>query len=258
MALESSTTTTARLTSPAYGRTETPPMATALPSIDFGFESLKERMNQFTIRFDEFIAQGRHRILQDKNDFEKTMAELKDQQKNLHTQKDAYTVKEQEIREQVARETDEMQATMNELAKMERKGSMGDEYKASLLVQIEETKQAIEKKRAIRSAQRQQLAQQQSKNAPELAFWEDHLGMRIDGAGVAGHLKITYTHLSDPDQESWFVVSVMNRDYEVLKCRPRLNEEDLTLVVDKLNETRAFSAFLKDMRQLFKNAAQGA
>ena len=38
--------------------------------------------------------------------------------------------------------------------------------------------------------------------------------MRIDGAGVADHLKITFTHLSEPDVESWFVVSMVKRDYE--------------------------------------------
>jgi len=66
----------------------------------------------------------------------------------------------------------------------------------------------------VRAAQRQALTQQQAKNVPELAFWEDHLGMRIDGAGVADHLKITFTHLSEPDVESWFVVSMAKRDYE--------------------------------------------
>jgi hypothetical protein len=79
MSFESSA---ARLSSPAYGRNETPSMAATLPSIEFGFESLKDRMAQFTIRFDEFIAHGRRRILEDRNDFAKTMAELKGA--NLH------------------------------------------------------------------------------------------------------------------------------------------------------------------------------
>lgn len=108
--------------------------------------------------------------------------------------------------------------------------------------------------------------------------------MRIEGAGIADHLKITYTHLVDADwgKEFWFVVSMMSRDYEgiyiypcallgvfaawdsptnccpsVTKCRPKLDPEEVARVVDKLNESREFSPFLKDMRQLFKKAAVG-
>ena len=139
----------------------------------------------------------------------------------------------------MAEEAGEVAEAQAAIADMERKKRMKDDHKENLLVQIEETKLAIEKKRAsrlalslhicllmkltffflsfqVRAAERQALAIQQSKNAPELAFWEDHLGMRIEGAGIADHLKITYTHLVDADwsKEFWFVVSMMSRDYE--------------------------------------------
>lgn len=47
------------------------------------------------------------------------------------------------------------------------------------------------------------------------------MGMRIEGAGIADHLKITYTHLVDADwsKEFWFVVSMMSRDYEGIYAR---------------------------------------
>lgn len=43
----------------------------------------------------------------------------------------------------------------------------------------------------------------------------------------------------------------------VTKCRPKLDLEEVARAVDKLNESREFSPFLKDMRQLFKKAAVG-
>lgn len=46
-------------------------------------------------------------------------------------------------------------------------------------------------------------------------------------------------------------------DNLVVKCRPELDAASLTAVVDRLNETREFSLFLKDMRQLFKMTALG-
>lgn len=60
------------------------------------------------------------------------------------------------------------------------------------------------------------LSSQVTRNLPELAFWEEHLGMRIEGVGVADHLKIVYTHIIDSDwtKEFFFVVSMVTRDYE--------------------------------------------
>ncbi|KAI5857124.1 chromosome segregation protein Spc25-domain-containing protein [Tricharina praecox] len=238
--------------------TTTTSMAAQLPEIEFGFDDLKERMMAFTVRFDEFIKQGRKRILEDKNDYAKSMLEFKDNARALREDRDFYVTKEQEIKEQVKRDTAELLEAENAIADIDRKRRVKEEQKEALQAQIEEVKLAIEKKRAIRAAQRQALTQQQAKNVPELVFWEDHLGMRIDGAGVADHLKITFTHLSEPDVESWFVVSMVKRDYEVVQCRPRLDMEDVGRVADKLNETREFAGFLKDMRKLFKANATGA
>lgn len=51
-------------------------MADTLPSVDFGFNDLRERMAQFTVRFDEFIERGRKRVLDERNVFRMKMAEM--------------------------------------------------------------------------------------------------------------------------------------------------------------------------------------
>ena len=51
-------------------------IADTLPSVDFGFEALKTRMTQFTARFDEFIEKGRKRVLEERNGFKASVAEL--------------------------------------------------------------------------------------------------------------------------------------------------------------------------------------
>lgn len=51
-------------------------VAEALPSIDFGYDELRDRMTAFTARFDEFIARGRKRVLDQRNDFRMSTAEL--------------------------------------------------------------------------------------------------------------------------------------------------------------------------------------
>lgn len=53
-----------------------PSAADSLPSINFGFDDLRDRMAQFTARFDAFIEQGRKRVLEERNQFRLNMAEL--------------------------------------------------------------------------------------------------------------------------------------------------------------------------------------
>lgn len=53
-----------------------PSVADSLPSIDFGFDELRDRMAKFTARFDDFIEKGRKRVLEERNQFAVTVAEL--------------------------------------------------------------------------------------------------------------------------------------------------------------------------------------
>ena len=59
-----------------YSCAPNPSMADSLPSINFGFDDLRDRMAKFTYRFDEFIAQGRKRVLEERNHFRTNLAEL--------------------------------------------------------------------------------------------------------------------------------------------------------------------------------------
>ena len=53
-----------------------PSMADSLPSINFGFDELRDRMSKFTAKFDAFIEQGRKRVLEERNQFRMNLAEL--------------------------------------------------------------------------------------------------------------------------------------------------------------------------------------
>lgn len=59
-----------------YQSADAPSMADILPSVNFGFEDLRERMNAFTVRFDQFIEKGRKRVLEERNQFRMNVAEM--------------------------------------------------------------------------------------------------------------------------------------------------------------------------------------
>ena len=61
---------------PPLSSADAPSMADSLPSINFGFDELRDRMAKFTVRFDAFIEQGRKRVLEERHQFRMNVAEL--------------------------------------------------------------------------------------------------------------------------------------------------------------------------------------
>lgn len=60
-------------------------MADHLPSVNFNFEDLRERMSRFTSRFDEFIEKGRMRVLEERNQFRMNVTELQGMRRPTQT-----------------------------------------------------------------------------------------------------------------------------------------------------------------------------
>jgi kinetochore protein Spc25 len=58
-------------------------MADTLPVIDFNFGDLRERMQQFTVRFDDFIERGRKRVLEERNAFRMNFADQQGERTRL-------------------------------------------------------------------------------------------------------------------------------------------------------------------------------
>lgn len=127
--------------------------------------------------------------------------------------------------------------------------SMRDHFKQ----QIEETQRTINQRQEAQKAHARNLEAQSRLNVPELEFWQDYLCLRIEGAGREDRLKIIYTHLLEKDweREAWFELGTGNRDYEVFRCRPKLDKSAIEEVLHIANEDRDFGAFLKRMRKLF-------
>lgn len=93
-------------------------------------------------------------------------------------------------------------------------------------------------------------------NVPELAFWEDYLCMRIEGAGVDDRLKFVYTHIDEREweRECWFELDTGEREYKVLRTGPKLERDEVEACVERLNESRELGPFFKGMREAFGRA----
>lgn len=67
-----------------------PSAVDSLPSINFGFDELRDRMAKFSARFGAFIEQGRKRVLEEHNQFRINVAELQGKTRHKDQGVDAY------------------------------------------------------------------------------------------------------------------------------------------------------------------------
>ena len=66
-----------------------------------------------------------------------------------------------------------------------------------------------------RSVERRAQAAQASKNGPELAFWEEHLALRLEGV-KEDIIRIVFNHVNESDwtRECSFTMNLAERDYK--------------------------------------------
>lgn len=123
--------------------------------------------------------------------------------------------------------------------------------------QIESVKRLIQKRQDAQAEHARQLDGQSRLNEPELDFWQDYLGLSIDGVGQADHIKFTFSLLLENswETESFLVMSMATREYRVLQSKPKLEETAVQQAVDKLNLHRELGPFLQDVRHLLIAAA---
>ena len=144
-----------------------------------------------------------------------------------------------------------MQATVDQLkAQEEERRKTLHKLEAEL---EEKTKEYAVKKEAAEK-QEEFLKSQGQQDVEELRIWEERSGMRIEGAGSEDKLKFIFKNIDEKDfnREFWFELCVNKKDYEVLACQPKLDNEEVEPLLNKLNETRELGPFLRDMRNKFK------
>lgn len=251
-----------------------PSMADSLPSIDFGFNDLRERMAQFTVRFDDFIERGRKRVLQERNAFRMNVAELegvpnsiillatvllltscldsrRTREKQITRLESKSSTHAQNLAKEAA-ETEEMHNAIQTLAtQKEEHMARKEQFKED----IECLQAAIRQQREAQAAHQRSLEAQARHNVPELRFWEHCLGLRIEGSGSAkeDQLRFVFSCLDgrDGSRTCWFELRLGSEDYDVATMKPKLEKETVGDAVQALNETKDIGPFLKTMRSLF-------
>ncbi|KAK5132645.1 hypothetical protein LTR08_008767 [Meristemomyces frigidus] len=230
-----------------------PSMADSLPSIDFGFNDLRERMAQFTVRFDDFIERGRKRVLEERNVFRMNVAELEDSQRNRNqtiTLLESRSSTHAQTLGKEAAETEEMHDAIQALTQQKEEHVA---RRSELKEEIASVQASIKQRREAQAAYHRSLDAQARHNIPELRFWEHCLGLRIEGTGTEDLLRFVYVCVDerDAERECWFELHMGGKEYEVTATKPKLDRDAVDEVQERMYESRDLGAFLKGMRSLF-------
>lgn len=240
-------------------------------------------MARFTDRFDDFIAKGRKHVLEERNQFRINIAELhgeccrspsttrricrdnynwqlthpglpvpesqRQKRKSLELLAQKSSAHAASLSKEAA-ETSEMHAAIQSITTQHSARLM---RRDALRVEISQaTKQVAQRVAAQEQYTRAQAAQARL-NAPELAFWEKYLCLRIEGAGKEDQLRFVFTHVDERNWErkAWFDLDTERRDYQVVGVWPKLEGDVVAACVERLNESRELGQFLRGMRELF-------
>ncbi|KAI4164579.1 MAG: hypothetical protein LQ342_001892 [Letrouitia transgressa] len=228
-------------------------MADSLPSINFGFEDLRDRMARFTDRFDNFIAKGRRRVLEERNQFRINVAELQEEQRAKKRDIETLGQKSSSHAQTVSKEAAEKEEMNAAIASITQQRDVRAQHRDRMRSEIVATQKQISQKVTAQQLHAKALDAQARFNGPELDFWETYLCMRIEGAGVADRLKFVFTHVDerDWDREAWFELDTAGSDYRVVLVKPKIESETFGRCVERLNENRELGLFLKCMREAF-------
>ncbi|KAK9459420.1 chromosome segregation protein Spc25-domain-containing protein [Lipomyces oligophaga] len=221
----------------------------SIPQFSFDFTKLCQKMDNFQARFDEYIASERKRVLEERNRFDKQIQDGKEQEQKMITQIDYYRKKEDDICQEITREQQEIKDTEKSIESFDSQKRELTLQLEAIMKQISEVQMQNERRRNERSQERARILQQTSLNVPELEFWEKYLGLRIE-AVHDDHLKFVFTLVDDSnwDKEYYAVVDLSCHDYQVPESQPELATEVLEPILARLNSSREFGRFLKEIR----------
>ncbi|KAL0260661.1 kinetochore-associated Ndc80 complex subunit spc25 [Diplodia seriata] len=241
-----------------FSSADAPSMADSLPSVNFGFDSLHQHMSAFRTRFDDYLAQGRRRMREEKNQFRLNIAEMQEDQRHKQREIEILQLKSTTHQQTLAKEAHETAEMHDAISTLNSRRDEQIARRDALKAEIAEIQGQIAAKREAQRDHARYLDSQARFNHPELAFWQDHLCMDVDGAGNNDRLKFSFTHINERDweKEAFFELDTSHRDYRMATVRPKLDQEDVDEALEMLNESRTLAPFFKRMRELFIEASK--
>ncbi|KAL9001139.1 MAG: hypothetical protein Q9169_000322 [Polycauliona sp. 2 TL-2023] len=237
---------------------DAPSMADTLPSINFGFDDLRDRMARFTERFDTFIAKGRKQVLEERNRFRINVVELQEDQRLRTREIENLAHKSYSHAQTIDKETAETAEMHAAITSITKQRDARAQHRDRIRTEIAAMRKQITQRQSAQQQYAKAMDEQARMNVPELEFWQKYLCMRIEGTGTVDRLRFVFTHVDEKDweREVCFDLDTEKRDYRVASVKPKVDVEQVERCVERLNDNRDLGPFLQRMRELLTTAVR--
>ncbi|KAG8944797.1 hypothetical protein FRC04_001535 [Tulasnella sp. 424] len=209
----------------------------------------------FMMALQNHIAKAKEEIKARKETHTKRQQEDEERKKEMEREIEECAAKEVKMIEQVKRERAEVAELEAHVLSLEKQQANTTENFHRKEEEIEELKKDIFRRKGVLSRDKEVLETHARRTAREAKELQDALGWTIEGV-QKDMLLFRFTHIdpAEPEKEFNIVLDVSSRTYRVTSSTPLLGT--LPTLLEELNETRQFYAFVRRLREAFRVQAE--
>ncbi|TIB08066.1 hypothetical protein E3P92_03656 [Wallemia ichthyophaga] len=214
-------------------------------------DKARDRMATLQLALDSHSSDVRERVMKRKADHAKALNEEKENQSRIKEEIENLKKKEFDVVRDIERERQEVQEMKDQISNYMREMRSHSTNRDGLIAEIEEYRERINKHKDMIESEKKTLDGQAAKNAPELAFFEQKLGLKLR-SNKLDCIFLAFSQIDDrqPDRQFSIELDLSEPEYKVVSCNPRPDELDLLL--HELNSSRGFYTFIKRIRGAFR------
>lgn len=142
-------------------------------------DKARDRMATLQLALDSHSSDVRERVMKRKADHAKALNEEKENQSRIKEEIENLKKKEFDVVRDIERERQEVQEMKDQISNYMREMRSHSTNRDGLIAEIEEYRERINKHKDMIESEKKTLDGQAAKNAPELAFFEQKLGLKL-------------------------------------------------------------------------------
>ncbi|KAM0790733.1 hypothetical protein ACM66B_004588 [Microbotryomycetes sp. NB124-2] len=201
-----------------------------------------------------------HALSAKRKDINASLAELDEEKRRIEHATKALGEAAKEMQLTLKKEQDEQREAKDKKNEVEQRQRHLEQQVAALALEIKEEQKKLTARRELKARQREAFQRQANKNGPELAFFEQRLGLQIKGV-ARDVVQFRFQNIDSRNYQRSFAFNVdaSQPAYRVEIVAPGsakatyLATAVVRPLVDALNHNRDLYAFTRDVRQAFKD-----
>ncbi|KAK4057118.1 kinetochore-associated Ndc80 complex subunit spc25 [Microbotryomycetes sp. JL221] len=195
-----------------------------------------------------------------RRDVNASLAELDEEKRRIEHATKALGETAKEMQLLLQREQNEQREAKDKKFEVEQRQRHLEQQVEAVAIEIKEEQKKLAARRELKARQREAFQRQAGKNAPELSFFEQKLGLQIRGVG-RDLVQFKFSSIDSRNYQRCFAFNIdaSQPTYSVeivapgSAKAPYLADAVVRPLVDTLNRTRDLYGFARDMRRAFKD-----